>query len=264
MKIFYTHVRRSATCFGKNFNKYGKLLFAIWLLVNVLAAFTLGPFDEANVSKFREISLPGLSNEHVLFVSNLFHHYADFVLFHLIIPGILVLGALLFRSRYLARVATTLLIAGVIGSLGVQIIKISLGRPRPPLVQRGEAEAWQLRGPTFKAKYRSYPSGHSATAATACTILSLAFPRLGIPLMFTALLIGLSRITHNYHYPTDVVAGLSYGLAMGFMAGLPLAKIRSRARLVRFSVFLGGTRVPPSCRPRLKIPAPSSHHDLPK
>ena len=226
-------IRQAYARFVKNLVKHGwRALFA-WLVLNLLAGLLFGAHDAIAVLRSQNLGVPWFSDELIKTLSSIIHNYADFILFFLIIPTSLALCSLALKKPFLSRVASSLLVAGVIGSLGVQVIKLAVGRPRPPMVQRGEVHAWELRGPTLKAKFRSYPSGHSATAATACTILALAFPRLALPLIFMALTVGLSRITHNYHYPTDVIAGLSYGAAIGLLAGQHLACIRSRLRRSR-------------------------------
>lgn len=223
-------IRQAYARFVKNLVKHGwRALFA-WLVLNLLAGLLLGAHDAIAVLRSQNLGIPWFSDELIKTFSSIIHNYADFILFFLIVPTSLALCSLALKKPFLSRVASSLLVAGVISSLGVQIIKHAVGRPRPPIVQRGEVHAWELRGPTLKAKFRSYPSGHSATAATACTILALAFPRLALPLILMALTVGVSRITHNYHYPTDVIAGLSYGAAIGLLAGQHLSRIRSRLR----------------------------------
>lgn len=222
-------MRHAYARFAKNFVKYGWRYLLVWLVLNLVAGVLLGAHDEVAVIRSQNLGIPWFSDQLINLISGIIHSYVDFILFFLIVPASLAIASLTLKTPYLSRVASSLFIAGVIGSIGVQVIKHAVGRPRPPVVQRGKAHAWELQGPNIEAKFRSYPSGHSATAATACTILVLAFPRLAVPLIFTALLIGASRITYNYHYPTDVIAGLSYGAVIGLLGGKHLPDIRSRS-----------------------------------
>jgi membrane-associated phospholipid phosphatase len=82
-------------------------------------------------------------------------------------------------------------------------------RPRPIL---GDHHPHRLRRP----KDTSFPSGHSASAATMAMLLSedgLA------PLWWSiALAVGVSRVYVGVHHPSDVAAGLAVGAAFGLLA----------------------------------------------
>jgi len=57
----------------------------------------------------------------------------------------------------------------------------------------------------------SFPSGHSATAASGAITLSATYPSF-IPIFLLAgLLVALSRVYLGVHYPFDVLAGVSIG-----------------------------------------------------
>jgi len=84
----------------------------------------------------------------------------------------------------------------------------------------------------------SFPSGHATVSAvvylTIGALLAAASDRLrfrffyiGVAVILT-LLIGLSRIYLGVHYPTDVIAGWSIGIAWSMLCGLALRYWRSR------------------------------------
>lgn len=62
----------------------------------------------------------------------------------------------------------------------------------------------------------SFPSGHSAASlAAAWAIFRTTKRKFGVPAMILALLIALSRLYVGVHYPTDVIAGILIGIAVG-------------------------------------------------
>lgn len=58
----------------------------------------------------------------------------------------------------------------------------------------------------------SFPSGHTVTAFTLATAISILFPRWSIPAFAAAVAIGLSRIMITSHYLSDVFAGAGVGI----------------------------------------------------
>jgi undecaprenyl-diphosphatase len=88
-------------------------------------------------------------------------------------------------------------------------MKHAVRRPRPLL---GDDHPHRLRRP----KDTSFPSGHSASAATMATLLSEDGYA---PVWWTlAIAVGLSRVYVGVHHPSDVAAGLAVGTAIGLLA----------------------------------------------
>jgi membrane-associated phospholipid phosphatase len=96
------------------------------------------------------------------------------------------------------------------GFLSLQILKEVVQRQRPPMALIPDVTDY------------SFPSGHSASSLIFCALLSYSLWHsttsrsvriAGICLLSVlALLIGLSRIVLNVHYPTDVAAGFCFGM----------------------------------------------------
>ena len=57
----------------------------------------------------------------------------------------------------------------------------------------------------------SFPSGHSATAASGALTLSAVYPSFAPAFVLSGILVALSRIYLGVHYPFDVLAGLLIG-----------------------------------------------------
>ncbi len=197
-------------------------------------------YDEQTVLAATQFSAGWFTAERLKFAARIVHKYGDFEFFVVVLAIILFFIGKIRSNSYFTRIASTLFLAGAISGIGVQVIKFAAGRPRPPLVQQGKARAWSFSGPNLSAKYRSYPSGHSTCVATATTVLALALPRLMPLAAMVALLVGMSRVVYNYHFPTDVLSGLALGMAVGGMCAAHL--VRLRRRLVRKGQWPGVLR----------------------
>ena len=63
----------------------------------------------------------------------------------------------------------------------------------------------------------SFPSGHTSSAFVIATSLSLSYPEwyVVVPAMSWATVMGVGRVWHGVHYPSDVAVGTAIGLASG-------------------------------------------------
>jgi membrane-associated phospholipid phosphatase len=114
------------------------------------------------------------------------------------------------------------LVAGAMES----ILKVLTGRQRPNYLEAGRTEPRPLfHGPFyFPVKTStSFPSGHTTAAFAAATVYALEYRNLPwVPIVSysAATLIGLSRITENKHWISDVFAGA----ALGYITGLQVVR----------------------------------------
>jgi hypothetical protein len=129
------------------------------------------------------------------------------------------------------KMKTTTLLATqayITGAVSFTVLKYLTGRQRPntydPTVKEVEPT---FHGPFYKTGYdvngnrissSSFPSGHTTVAFAAATVYAMEYsnhPYIPVLAYSAATLIGISRITENRHWATDVLAGA----ALGFITG---------------------------------------------
>ncbi len=115
------------------------------------------------------------------------------------IPVLIGLSVLALRGW---RSALFAIAAFSVSALAVQLVKHVLGRARPEDLM-------------VAADYGSFPSGHTANAATIAVVLWLLFPHVIIAVLGVSwtVLMGLSRTILAAHWASDVVAGALLGMA---------------------------------------------------
>lgn len=133
----------------------------------------------------------------------------------------------LFKNE---KIQTTTLLASqayITSSVMQGLIKTITGRQRPSYFDPVEMEAEpKFHGPVRDAfrdasgnrMSSSFPSGHTTVAFAAATVYAMEFkdkPLVPIISYTLASLIGLSRITENRHWATDVFAGAALGHLIG-------------------------------------------------
>ena len=133
---------------------------------------------------------------------------------------------IIFKSQ---KIKTTTLLATqayITGGALESVLKFVSGRTRPSYYDANMEAEPKFLGPFSKTAkdangkkvYSSFPSGHTTVAFAAATVFALEYKdHLIVPIIAysAASLIGLSRITENKHWSTDVLAGA----ALGFLAG---------------------------------------------
>jgi undecaprenyl-diphosphatase len=113
-------------------------------------------------------------------------------------------------SRAVLAMAVTRLgyVFSAVGLTGliVTIVKRWIGRVRPS----GQGP-FAYQPFAWRPEYASFPSGHATTAFAALVAIGFLIPRARPALWVYALLIAVSRILVNAHYPSDVIAGAAFG-----------------------------------------------------
>lgn len=130
------------------------------------------------------------------------------------------------------RPRLTLVVAVVLlgGTLFTDVTKVAVARPRPP---------WEH---LVDASWFSFPSGHSLNSAATYGLLAvvawrttrLPAPVRGFAVLVGLLLpfaIGLSRVALGVHYPSDVLAGWSAGLAFVASGAVLIGALRAMTQV---------------------------------
>ena len=116
--------------------------------------------------------------------------------------------------------------AYITGAAMESVLKILTGRTRPSSYAAGTQARPRFLGPFTKIAKdvngktvgSSFPSGHTTVAFAAATVFAQEYKdKIYIPIIAysAATLIGLSRITENKHWATDVLVGAALGYLTG-------------------------------------------------
>lgn len=130
--------------------------------------------------------------------------------------GFILLSAagLVFRRRDWRRLALAAVLGAALAGINANLISFSTGRPRP-----SENLPDGFYGFQTKLKFRSFPSGHTATGFGTATVLAVAVPELALPAYGVATAIAWSRLYLRRHYVTDLILGAFLGLVWGGAVG---------------------------------------------
>ena len=118
---------------------------------------------------------------------------------------------LVFKKTRKAGTAVLLAYAAVflIGQYG---LKNLISRPRPCQI---DLDFVLL---VDRPSSSSFPSTHSAWAFGAATAIFMRHKKAGVAVLIAAALIAFSRLYLFLHFPTDVLAGIALGVALGVFA----------------------------------------------
>jgi undecaprenyl-diphosphatase len=123
-------------------------------------------------------------------------------------------GAALWLWRGGRRALKVLLVAvvamGAADMLAHKVLKPWAARPRPERA----GEPVKMRAPANGAY--GFPSNHAINMGAAAATLTVAYPAGAVVWAAAAALVSYSRVYVGAHYPSDVLAGLALGLAIGW------------------------------------------------
>lgn len=149
-----------------------------------------------------------------------------------LVPVLFLLGAALFRSWHILRLALASAGAAVLGLAGSMAIKALSGRASPPHHTFGDALQSADNSAGFHFGFMNerliggWPSSHATVhfaVAFALFILWAGRPVLQTIPLLVAMCIGLG-VTLGYHWLSDMVAGACLGAAIGLTIGWQFEK----------------------------------------
>lgn len=114
--------------------------------------------------------------------------------------GSIVAAAVLWLDPDQRALGRHALVTLVLSHLAVQLLKRTIGRPRP---SRGADVAALIAEPD----HFSFPSGHACAALAVALAYAVAFPSFGVVIIALATIVGATRVLLGVHYPGDVAAG---------------------------------------------------------
>ena len=135
----------------------------------------------------------------------------------------ILIGLLLLVGRKTRWLGITVLIALLFSLLvGNLTLKPLVARPRP--CWRHPEIPLLIANP----KDFSFPSGHSMSSFAAASAIWMLNRKAGIVALAGAVIMAATRLYFYVHYPTDVVAGMFIGLALGVLADRIIRQVRKR------------------------------------
>ncbi|MEA3521550.1 MAG: phosphatase PAP2 family protein, partial [Campylobacterota bacterium] len=115
------------------------------------------------------------------------------------------------KNEERAKMVGFMFIAIVTTGLSVNLLKMFFGKARPILLKKEEIFGFDWFVLPSAYDYHSFPSGHTTTAFTIATVLTLIFPRYWPAFYGYAIVMALSRVLNWNHYVSDVLAGALFG-----------------------------------------------------
>lgn len=146
-----------------------------------------------------------------------------------ILCGSVIAIGLIGGDRRLAGAGLRMLAAHTLATWAKDAVKHRVDRTRPRSIRKPGKDAKPRPGDSEAKEETSFPSGHSAGAASVARAFARAYPEHALPASAAAGVLAVAQIPRCAHYPTDVGAGIAIGLAAEKVVDLAAALIREQA-----------------------------------
>ncbi|MFN5770847.1 MAG: phosphatase PAP2 family protein [Pirellulaceae bacterium] len=187
-----------------------RIALAVGTGLGLLLAWMVSPFDVVWSNRLRTMNLPGDIDKVIML--------SEFLAQGL--TTLLMLGTLIYldasRRKALGWVLLLTLVTGVVANVSKGLFP----RVRPYALEEFPGlvsqAGWGVTLPEegWKARLRSFPSGHSATVAALALGMSAVYPKGGLLFALWAALACLQRVVAGAHYPSDVLGGVASALSI--------------------------------------------------
>jgi undecaprenyl-diphosphatase len=136
------------------------------------------------------------------------------------IPTGMLLVSIINHDKKLQKQSFEVFGSLVISTVTTQLLKRIVNRPRP-------YESYNDIYPDEFESGKSFPSGHTTTAFSTATSLTLTTKKwyIAVPAFAWATSVGYSRMYLGEHYPSDVLMGAAVGTASAFASQWIMKKI---------------------------------------
>ena len=116
-------------------------------------------------------------------------------------------------DKRLARAGIRMLAAHTLATWAKDAVKRRVDRTRPRSATKPGKDVKPRPGDNEAKEETSFPSGHSAGAASVARAFARSYPEHALPAYAAAGVLALAQIPRCAHYPTDVGAGVAIGVA---------------------------------------------------
>jgi membrane-associated phospholipid phosphatase len=171
------------------------------------------------------VLLKGINIALFVDINSFASHYSSFIWANLTFLGdtMTACAIMLLFIRKRPDLIWSGIVATLIATIVVNIIKSYFDSPRPPVII--DKNLISIIGPSL---YRhSFPSGHTVTIFTLAGILMFYLRSLfsRMCMIILAFLVGVSRIAVGVHWPVDVLAGAALGIICATTGVLLVSKL---------------------------------------
>lgn len=189
---------------------YSKQTIPLFTGMQLLIMLSVVPYpihSQSAIQKFDTKILIDLQNNRTTNKTGIFLFLSKTVNYGDIgLPAGLMIGGIASHDKQMRQNALYIASSTASAFLFTSLLKLIVKRPRPFISNLTIV-------PVYRANHYSFPSGHSSTAFSTATALSIAYPKWYViaPSVVWASSVSYSRMYLGVHYPTDVAGGIFLG-----------------------------------------------------